>query len=101
MFEITALASMFRSPSWTSRLYLAAMVGLTAWLPAAQAATTAPVAGEIQRIVINDPADHWSGGTIQVGGQKVIIPRNMLIDLPANRVTLKQLYDEAPATCVA
>ena len=101
MLEISALTSMLRSPSGTGRLHLAAMLALAAWLPAAQAATTAPVAGEIQRIAINDSADHWSGGTIQVGGQKVIIPRNLLIDLPANRVTLKQLYDEAPVTCVA
>jgi hypothetical protein len=57
------------------------------------------VTGEIQRITINNPADHWSGGTIVVGGETVIIPKNLLIDLPANRLTLKQLYDQAPAAC--
>lgn len=62
---------------------------------------TAPVIGEIQRISINTPGDHWSGGTIVVGGTVVIVPRNMLIDLPANRMTLQQLYAQAPATCVA
>jgi hypothetical protein len=58
------------------------------------------ISGEIERITINNPADHWSGGTIQVGGQAVILPRNMLYDLPANRLTLKQIYDQAPAACL-
>ena len=66
-----------------------------------QAAIIAPVNGEIERIILNNPADHWSGGTIVVGGQSVIIPRNLLMDLPANRLTLKQLFDQAPAACVA
>ncbi|HXD42150.1 MAG TPA: cadherin-like domain-containing protein [Ramlibacter sp.] len=61
----------------------------------------APVSGEIQFITINNPADHWSGGTIVVGGTSVILPRNLLLDLPANRLTLKQLFDQAPAACVA
>ncbi|MEQ1591970.1 MAG: Ig-like domain-containing protein [Thiobacillaceae bacterium] len=65
------------------------------------AATVTPVSGEIQRISLNNPSDHWSGGVIVVGGQNVIIPRNLLIDLPANRLTLKQIFDQAPATCVA
>ena len=63
--------------------------------------TQAPMAGEIQRITITNPADPWSGGTIEVGGETVIIPKNLLLDLPANRLTLKQLYDQAPAACVA
>jgi hypothetical protein len=61
--------------------------------------TQALVTGEIQRITITNPADHWSGGTIVVGGETVIIPRNLLMDLPANRLTLKQLFDQAPAGC--
>jgi len=70
--------------------------------PAAQAQVQmAPVSGEIERIFINDKTDHWSGGEIVVGGQIVIIPRNLLIDLPANRLTLTQLFEQAPAACVA
>lgn len=34
-------------------------------------------------------------------GQDVIIPTNMLIDLPANRLTLRQLFEQAPAACLA
>jgi hypothetical protein len=72
-----------------------------AWAPQALAAVTAPVAGEIQNITIINPLDHWSGGTISVGGTLVTIPRNLLIDLPANRLTLQQLYELAPPTCRA
>lgn len=70
-------------------------------VPQASAAQVAPVSGEIERIFITDRNDHWSGGEIVVGGQIVIVPRNLLIDLPANRLTLKQLFDEAPAACLA
>lgn len=81
----------------------------TSWSFETQAASfQSPITGEIDSIIINaadpasdDPTGHWSGGTIVVGGQTVIIPRNLLIDLPANRLTLRQFFDEAPAACVA
>jgi hypothetical protein len=83
-------------------LFPAALLTIAGLVSPAQAApVNVPVTGEIERISINDPADHWSGGTIQVGGQIVILPRNLLLDLPANRLTLKQLYEQAPAACVA
>lgn len=66
---------------------------------AASAATQAPIIGQITAITIADPSNQWSGGTITVGGKNVIIPRNLLIDLPANRLTLKQLFDDAPPEC--
>jgi hypothetical protein len=67
----------------------------------AQVATQALVSGEIEQITINPPATTYSGGTMVVGGQIVILPANLLIDLPANRRTLQQLFQEAPANCVA
>ncbi len=71
-------------------------------MPAAQAQVqTAAVSGEIERISINNIADPWSGGEMVIGGQIVIIPRNLLMDLPANRLTLTQLFQQAPAACVA
>jgi hypothetical protein len=60
----------------------------------------APISGEVERITITNRNDHWSGGTMVVGGQVVILPRNLLLDLPANRLTLKQLFDQAPLACV-
>jgi hypothetical protein len=65
------------------------------------AATNAPVTGEIQYLTLDSPGDHWSGGTIVVGGQIVVLPRNLLLDLPANRLTLNQLFEQAPAACLA
>ena len=59
------------------------------------------VSGEIERIVLNAPGDVYAGGQMVVGGQNVIIPRNLLFDLPANRLTLQQLFTQAPAECVA
>ena len=64
-------------------LWLLAILVASTWYTRAQAAPViAPVTGEIQFITINNPADHWSGGTIVVGGTIVTIPRNLLIDLP-------------------
>jgi hypothetical protein len=63
-------------------------------------AVTAPIAGEIQSLTLNNPNDHWSGGSMVVGGQNIILPRNLLMDLPANRLTLKQLFDQAPSACL-
>jgi hypothetical protein len=67
----------------------------------ALAATNAPVAGEIQLLTLDSPGDHWSGGKIVIGGETIVIPRNLLLDLPANRLTLNQLFDQAPAACRA
>ena len=57
--------------------------------------------GEIEHIFLDDPSDYWSSGTIIVNGSPVIVPRNLLIDLPANRLSLKQLFDDAPPACLA
>jgi hypothetical protein len=65
----------------------------------AQTATAAIIDGPIDRITLDTPGDHWSGGTIEVGGQKVIIPRNLLMDLPANRLTLQEFMAQAPGLC--
>lgn len=67
----------------------------------AQVATSSVIDGVIDRITINNPADHWSGGMIEVNGQKVIIPKNLLMDLPANRLTLQEFMSQAPGLCPA
>ncbi|MFZ2447751.1 MAG: hypothetical protein WAW37_15450 [Syntrophobacteraceae bacterium] len=71
--------------------------------PAAAAPQASTISGEIQRIQLNPPAfagDVWMGGSMVVGGQSVTIPRNLLLDLPANRLTLFQIFQQAPAACV-
>ncbi|MFM2078237.1 MAG: hypothetical protein RJA49_2127 [Actinomycetota bacterium] len=63
------------------------------------AAGAGTVSGEIERIYLNSPGDVYAGGQMVIGGQNIIIPRNLLLDLPANRLTLQQLFTEAPAAC--
>jgi len=64
------------------------------------AAVNVPISGEIERIAVKFPNDPWSPGEMVIGGQVVIIPRNLLIDLPANRLTLQQIFAQAPAACL-
>ena len=67
----------------------------------AQDITGVPLLGKIEYIFLDDPADPWSSGTIIIEGTPVIVPRNLLIDLPANRLTLQQLFTDAPPACLA
>jgi hypothetical protein len=62
---------------------------------------TARVAGEVERITVKDPTDVWSEATMVVAGQNVTVPRNVLADLPANRLTMQQVLANAPAGCLA
>ena len=98
-------------PRIKSRLYsltagltlaLCGVAGLPGWMGEAQAATNASIIGEVENITVNNSNDKWSGGTITVAGQIVTIPRNLLIDLPANRLTLQEIYYvESPTACKA
>jgi hypothetical protein len=69
----------------------------TAWA----APTASLISGEIEQLTLNTPGDVWSGGWIRVGGQAVVLPRNLLLDLPANRLSLEQLFAAAPQQCIA
>ena len=78
------------------------LIGLGSFLGGlgeAQAATKAIINDAIDRITVDNMADHWSGGTIEVGGQKVIIPKNLLMDMPASRLTLQEFMLQAPGVC--
>jgi len=63
------------------------------------AAVQSTIGGEIERITVDDPTNTWSRGTIVVSGRNIIIPANMVIDLPANRLTLQQFFVNAPSVC--
>src|SRR5690242_7188050 len=81
---------------------LAALFVLAACFSTAEAVVIkAPIIGEIERLTLNDPTNVYYGGVMFVGGQEVILPKNLLIDLPANRLTLWQIFDQAPAGCKA
>ena len=94
--------------SWASRCTsITMLIALCAFLLApsvtaqAQTATAAPITGEIERLTLTNPNDVWSGGTMVVGGQNIIIPRNLLMDLPANRLTLQQTFAQASQECLS
>jgi len=76
-------------------------VALTTTAAQAQVTTGELIAGTVDFLSVDDPTDVWSSGTIVVGGQKVIIPRNLTIDLPANRLTLQQFFADAPPAALA
>jgi PKD repeat protein len=75
---------------------LSALLGLALVVPAQSPATGALITGRIDHLSVDDPNDTWSSGTMVVGGQLVILPRNLVIQLPANWLTLQQLFDQAP-----
>ena len=57
--------------------------------------------GEIQAIQVADKANPWSKGTISVSGINVIIPANLIIQMPVQRYTIQELFTNAPAACKA
>lgn len=65
------------------------------------AATSAPIIGTVETLKLYDSGDVWSGGVMVVAGQVVVIPRNLIIELPANFLTLQQIFAQAPAACAA
>jgi hypothetical protein len=73
------------------------MLGATAQATPIQA----PLIGEIMELTLNNPNDPFSGGTMVVRGERIILPRNLLIDFPANRLALPDLFKQAPAGCTA
>ena len=53
--------------------------------------------GGIESAAVADAQDRWSVGTIKlVCGTNVIIPGNLIIDLPANRMTLQEFCNREP-----
>jgi len=88
----------------SSRLLLnASVLGALALMSYTNPARAVPLqnalSGEVERIIVDVPDDRWSSGVIVVAGQNVIIPRNMVIDLPANRQTIQELFVNAPSAC--
>jgi hypothetical protein len=58
------------------------------------------VAG-VESATVDDPSDKWSKGWINLeGGHPIRVPGNMIIDLPANRLTLQQFCANEPDPAV-
>src|SRR5437899_6327426 len=91
-------ATPHRARRWGVALIVAALLVFGWAATAAQAQLTpgvkqSTISGTITAITTDaplSPTDIFAGGTITVGTQQVIIPRNLLLELPANRLTLWQ-----------
>jgi hypothetical protein len=59
-------------------------------------ATPFQVIGHIQRFTLDTPGDLLSGAKITVNGTEVIIPRNLIIQMPATFLTAADIFDLAP-----
>jgi len=81
----------------------AGLLGLATLAAPAGAQTSRQVIinGVIDYLTVDDPNDTWSSGTIVVGGTMVTLPRNLILDLPANRLSLAQLFADAPPAALA
>ena len=66
-----------------------------------QDATKVVLAGDIERIFVDDPTDVFSSGIIEVLGMRVVIPANLIIQMPVQRYTLQELFTNARPECKA
>ncbi|MFT3757041.1 MAG: hypothetical protein QM769_14080 [Pseudoxanthomonas sp.] len=48
--------------------------------------------GHLQRASIDNPADPLSGGRMVIGGKDILLPRNLLITMPGQYLTLQDLF---------
>ncbi|HMU30782.1 MAG TPA: hypothetical protein PLY42_00010 [Nitrospira sp.] len=53
------------------------------------------IVGHIQRLTLDSPADPLSGAKLTVNGVEVVLPKNLVIQLPAAYFTAQQLFDKA------
>lgn len=60
-----------------------------------QAVTPFQIVGHIQRFTLDNPADPLSGAKLTVNGVDVVLPKNLVIQLPAAYFTAQQLFDKA------
>jgi hypothetical protein len=65
--------------------------------PAAGTDTQFDVLGFIEEATLDPCGDALCGGKIRVNGHSIIIPANTIVILPANALTWKELFLQAPA----
>jgi hypothetical protein len=78
--------------------FMESLVVICLWLVAGPAMATTPfsITGHIQSFTL-DSGDVFSSAKMVVNGITVTLPRNTVVFLPANLLTPKQLFDQAPA----
>jgi len=80
-----------------------ALVAALAWagvagaqLPLTPFGAQFDITGFIQAATLNAPGDVLAGGTVQVSGHTIIVPRNTIFQMPAFALTWQQLFAMAP-----
>ena len=53
--------------------------------------------GFIQSATVDNKSDYFSGGTLEVNGVKVVIPRNTIFQFPTSSMTWADMFRNAPA----
>ncbi len=95
--ERTTEPSQVRTPAPRSRTFGSVLclcwVGWTAGAAVAQQAQPAFLTvGHLQRATLDNPSDPLSGGRMVVSGKEVVLPRNLLLTLPGQYLTLQDLF---------
>ncbi|MCS6320405.1 MAG: hypothetical protein H8K05_22090, partial [Nitrospira sp.] len=76
------MRSSYPLPAWIVMCFiLAGAMGPRSAFP--QTVTPFQLVGHIQRFTLDSPADPLSGATLTVNGVDVILPKNLVIQLPA------------------
>jgi len=68
-----------------------------AQLPLTAVGSQFDVTGFMQKATLDAPGDILAGGTVQVNGHTIIVPRNTIFQMPAFALTWQQLFTMAPA----
>jgi len=81
-----------------------ALVAALAWagpaaaqLPLTAVGSQFDITGFMQKATLDAPGDVLAGGTVQVNGHTIIVPRNTIFQMPAFALTWQQLFTMAPA----
>ncbi|GBF27475.1 hypothetical protein MnTg02_02528 [bacterium MnTg02] len=61
--------------------------------------TQAPIVGNIESFTLDAGTDVYRGGIMVVGGQEIVIPSNIVLEMPANFLTPVEFFNQAPGTC--
>jgi hypothetical protein len=65
--------------------------------PGANGETGSILIGKIQTITLDDPASRWTGALLTLqSGARIILPQNLNLDLPANRLTIQEFCSQEP-----
>jgi hypothetical protein len=70
---------------------------LGAQLPLQAVGSSFDMVGFIEAATLDAPGDVLAGGTLQVNGHTVVVPRNTILQMPAFALTWQQLFTMAPS----